>query len=239
MNKKLIIFDKDGTLLDFDAYWIPVSVAALSDITKSAGLDSGVVSEILDAFCVKNGATAITSSLCCGTYDDMGRDIFKVLSSYNSKLSEEEVKKLTRELYHKHIDKGEIKPTSKKLSETLEKLKNDGFILGVVTTDSPLVTDECLKALGIKEFFSFVISDDGVMPAKPNPESIDFLCEKYSLSKNDILMVGDTLTDVSYAKAGGIEVFGLAKTKTNAEILKANGADFVESDVEKIYIALN
>ncbi len=239
MNKKLIIFDKDGTLLDFDAYWLPVSLAALSEIVKLAGLRRETVSEILDAFEVKDGVTAITSSLCSGTYDDMGRDVFKVLKKHNSKLSEEDIKKLTRELYHKHIDKGEIKPTAKKLADTLLKLKNRGFILGVVTTDSALVTEACLKALGIRDFFSFVLTDDGEIPPKPNPQSLAMLCERFSLSKDELLMVGDTLTDVSYAKAGGIQVVGVAKSKGNAEILSANGADFVISEIPEIFDVLN
>ena len=238
MNKKLIIFDKDGTLLDFDAYWIPVSKAALSDMVKIAELDEKVVSEIFDAFDVKNGITAITSSLCYGTYDDMGHDIFGVLSKYSSKLSEDEVKRLTRELYHKHIKKGKIKPTSEKLCDTLAKLKKDGYILGVVTSDAPLVTDECLKALNIRDFFSFIISDDGIMPTKPNPKSIEFLCEKYAMSKNELLMVGDTLADVAYAKNGGIEVFGLAKTDENSKILESNGADAVIGEISEIYTML-
>lgn len=234
MEKKLVIFDKDGTLLDFDAYWVPVSISALSDIVKAAGLSEDVTCEILDAFKVKNGITAITSSLCYGTYDDMGHDIFTVLEKHNSQLSEDTVKELTRKFYHAHIDKGEFKPTSEKLKPTLEELKNCGLILGVVTSDAPLVAEECLKKLGIREFFSFVISDDGEMPAKPNPKSIDFLCEKFALPKDKLLMVGDTLTDIAYAKAGGITVFGLAKTKENAEILKSNGADSVMSDMHEI-----
>lgn len=238
MDKKLIIFDKDGTLLDFDSYWLPVSEAALSELASIAGLEKDVVSEIFEAFEVKNGVTAITSSLCHGTYDDMGHDIYEVLKKHSSTLCEQEVKKLTRELYHRHMDKGEAKPTSKKLAATLDALKRGGFILGVVTTDAPLVTEECLKALGIRNFFSFIISDDGCMPTKPNPKSLEIVREEYSLSASEILMVGDTLTDVSYAKAGGVQVVGIAKSEENAKILKDNGADFVISEASEILAIL-
>ena len=234
MKKKLIIFDKDGTLLDFDAYWIPVSSSALSELVKIAKLDNTVIDEIFDAFSVKNGVTAITSSLCHGTYDDMGHDIFAVLNRHGSTLTESEVKSLTRELYHKYISKGEIRPTSEKLSETLGRLKSDGYLLGVVTSDAPLVTEECLKALKIRDFFSFVISDDGKTPTKPSPVSIRNLMKKFSLSQSEILMVGDTLTDLNYANAGGIEFLGLAKTRENADILVSNGANNITDDISKI-----
>ena len=239
MNKKLIIFDKDGTLLDFDAYWIPVSQAALSDLVKSANLDDSVIDEIFDAFLVKTGVTAITSSLCHGTYDDMGHDIWGVLNKHNAKLSENEVKALTRELYHKYIENGEIKPTSEKLGATLDALKNDGYILGVVTSDAPLVTEECLKALKIRDFFSFVITDDGVTPTKPSPVSLASLMKKYSLSQDEILMVGDTLTDLNYAKAGGVDFLGLAKSRENASILSRNGAEYIIDDISKIFNLLD
>lgn len=234
MNKKLIIFDKDGTLLDFDAFWLPVSEAALSYIIEYAKLPSSVVSEIFDAFDVRDGVTSITSELCHGTYASMGRVIFSVIKRHTDTLSENEIIALTREAYHKYMDKGEIKPTSPKLYEALKKLYDSGITLGVVTTDAPLVTEECLKKLGIREFFTFVLSDDGVMPAKPSPASLDFVREKLSLSKNEILMVGDTLTDISYAKAGGVQVVGVAKTEENAEILRNAGADLVIHDASKL-----
>ena len=47
-------------------------------------------------------------------------------------------------------------------------------------------------------------------------------------------MVGDTLTDLNYANAGGIEFLGLAKTRENADILVSNGANRITDDISKI-----
>ena len=234
MDKKLIIFDKDGTLLDFDAYWIPVSEAALYDMVKVARVSEAAIPEIFDAFMVKDGVTSIKSSLSYGTYDDMGADIFSVLKKYGAQLSESEVKRLTRKLYHDHIEKGEIKPTSDALLKTLKTLREKGFTLGVVTSDAPLVTEECLKALGIRDYFSFVITDDGVTPTKPCPDSLNKICRELAISHGDVFMVGDTLTDLAYAKAAGVEAIGLAKSAENADILKEGGADYVIKDILEI-----
>ena len=234
MNKKLIIFDKVGTLLDFDAFWLPVSEAALSEIVNIAGLDHSVTTEIFEAFDVHDNVTAITSELCHGTYASMGRVIYSVIKKHTDVLSEEAVIALTRESYHRYMKKGEIKPTSEGLYDALSNLRDCGITLAVVTTDAPLVTEECLRKLGIRELFTFVLTDDGVMPPKPSPASLDFVRAELSVMKEEILMVGDTLTDVSYAKAGGIQVVGLAKNEKNAKILKSGGADLVISSISKL-----
>lgn len=34
MKKDIIVFDKDGTLMDFDSFWIALSVSAITDVLK-------------------------------------------------------------------------------------------------------------------------------------------------------------------------------------------------------------
>lgn len=48
MDIQAIIFDKDGTLLDFDAFWIAVSVYAIKDMLKQLGRENIPVDEFLD-----------------------------------------------------------------------------------------------------------------------------------------------------------------------------------------------
>ena len=42
---RMVIFDKDGTLMDFDAFWVTVSRAAVPDILQSLALDIKIFSE--------------------------------------------------------------------------------------------------------------------------------------------------------------------------------------------------
>ena len=52
-----IIFDKDGTLLDFDAFWVKVSVVAIKEFLSEIGAEFVDASEILTAFGIHDGKT--------------------------------------------------------------------------------------------------------------------------------------------------------------------------------------
>ena len=67
-----IIFDKDGTLMSFDAFWVSLSVKALEDVLGELGMDHGLLPEILTAFGVRDGVTDINGVRCKGTYAEMG-----------------------------------------------------------------------------------------------------------------------------------------------------------------------
>ena len=49
MKADAIIFDKDGTLLDFDAFWISVTVKALGDVFQALSMDDSHLPEIMEA----------------------------------------------------------------------------------------------------------------------------------------------------------------------------------------------
>ena len=78
-DTKAIIFDKGGTLLDFDAFWVPVSEKAILDVLAYFGEGESLLFEILEAFGVHNGVTDIDGVLCKGTYEEMGEIVYNVL----------------------------------------------------------------------------------------------------------------------------------------------------------------
>ena len=234
MKTKAIIFDKDGTLIDFDAFWIAVSVAAIKDILKAAKKEEIPFSDILSVVGVNDGITDINGILCKGTYEQMGKAIHAVLSKNGCRLSENEVIRLTIDAYHQNSDNGEVRAACPEISEVFSKLKQMGIKLAVVTTDDSVVTKKCLSALNIEEFFDEIYTDDGLYPAKPDPYCIFDFCKKYDIDKSEIIMVGDTLTDMSFAANGGIKAVGVAKNQANREFLKKS-TDCVLPDISYIF----
>lgn len=41
-----IIFDKDGTLMSFDAFWVSLSVKALEDVLGQLGMEVGLSGQV-------------------------------------------------------------------------------------------------------------------------------------------------------------------------------------------------
>lgn len=233
MKADAIIFDKDGTLIDFDAFWVPISVKAIGSVLKRLNMDLAIGERILEAFGVSDGVTSIDGVLCKGTYRQMGEIMRGILCEYGYDGSVDEAVTLLANAYDKSTDAGRIKPTCHKLAEALRELKDRGKHLAVVTTDNEVITRKCLKALGIEELFDKIYTDDGVTPPKPNPFcAIDF-CRLCGIEKDRAVMVGDTMTDVKFAKNAEISVLGLAKTDTNRVILEAD-ADAVISKISDL-----
>lgn len=228
-----VIFDKDGTLLDFDLFWVKVSQKAIAEVLVSFDAKKDLLFSVLEGLGVRNGITDINGALCKGTYEEIGEIVYKILIENGYKVLRERVIETVVRSYHKNINAGEIKPTCSNLLEILQELKRQNKKLVVVTTDTEQITRKCLQKLGIDNLFEKIYTDDGKAPPKPNPYcALDF-CKNYNIKKKRVVMVGDTLTDVSFAKNAGIAAIGFAKSEKNKAILKAH-TDIVISDMSQL-----
>ncbi len=219
MAIKAIVFDKDGTLLDFDAYWVTVSRLALEDLVQKLNIKDISVDTLLEAFGVHGGITDVRGILCWGTYSGMGEILYGILKDQLGTMSLESFTETMVDAYHRFASAGIMQPTCDGLREMLLSLREQGILLGVVTSDDAYVTEKCLSVLDIEDLFSCLYTDDGKIPAKPDPYAIHDICRRYSLKPEEIVMVGDTLTDMCFAKNGGVRAIGVAKTEENRDVL--------------------
>ncbi len=85
-----------------------------------------------------------------------------------------------------------------------------------------------LKKYGIYDCFTdFITSEDGFSP-KPAPDAVEYFLKKYSLKKDETVMIGDREIDVLSGKNAG--TYGCLFTKEKKE----TAADFVIDDIKKI-----
>ena len=91
------------------------------------------------------------------------------------------------------------------LVETLQELKSQGYILGVMSNrDEPYV--EYLGTLNLSEFFFIVMHAGEAGVYKPNPGVFDYMLKKAGVSAADSMYVGDNY----YADVVGARNAGLA-----------------------------
>ncbi len=226
---KGILFDKDGTLLEYKPFWTGVAEHAIQVLLHKHGLKEDLVQPLMESVGAHDG---ISSVFYFGTYLDYAERFNDTLEDAGYKkdaLKRDEVAAAFRDC----VEYGEILPTCKNLRDVFARFKQRNLKLAVVTTDEPTLTEHCLKALGIREYIDVVYADDGIHPTKPDPYYLYRFCERYQLLPSEIMMVGDTLLDMTFAQNGSAMAVGVAKSEKDKKILKQQ-ADVVYHDVSEI-----
>jgi pyrophosphatase PpaX len=90
--------------------------------------------------------------------------------------------------------------------EILDILKKRNILLSIYTgkgRDASIIT---LKKLKIYDYFNLIITGDEVKEHKPSPEGITLFLEKFNLSKDEVLMVGDSPADIKASRTAGVKI---------------------------------
>ena len=231
---KAIIFDKDGTLIDFDSFWITVSENTINYILKKLNREDIPLEEMLGAIGVKNGVSDIDGLLCKCTYEKIAKTLNDILKKYGCNIDEEEIVGMVTDAYRLNAYSGEVRPTCENIKEVLSKLKKMGIKLAVVTTDNPEITHMCLEKLDIESLFDKIYTDDKKTPVKPDPHcALDFSALT-GASKIEMIMIGDSMTDVRFARNAGITVIGVGETEEKRRRLCVY-ADAVMHDISYVF----
>jgi phosphoglycolate phosphatase len=100
---------------------------------------------------------------------------------------------------------------------TVLKELSEIYSLGVLTNKSHKFSVKILAALGILAYFKEVLGGDSLPVKKPDPAGIFYLAEKWDLTPDQMIMVGDHVTDIEVgSRAGCKTVFingGIGETR--------------------------
>lgn len=233
MRIDAIIFDKDGTLLDFNAFWVAVTEKAVDELLEHFLKSTKLRNEVLRSVGIYGEKVDTDGILCKGTYEDMGKALYNILRKNGCTASEDYVIDAVVFAFGNNFHYGEIKPTCENLVNVLSTLKKCGKKLGLVTTDNKEMTEKTLKALKIDLLFDKIYTDDGIFPPKPNPKSALDFSRKVNVELNNTLMVGDTMNDVNFAKNAGMPIAVIAKSDEDKEFFKPY-TDIMIHDVSEL-----
>ncbi len=92
------------------------------------------------------------------------------------------------------------------LTEALDTLEAEGFILAVCTNKLEWLSVLLLDKLGLTQRFKVVVGQDTFGMRKPDPAVLRLTIEQAGGDPGRAVMVGDSMTDVSTAKAAGIPI---------------------------------
>ncbi len=209
---KGIVFDKDGTLLDYEAFWLPVARGAIEALIAAHGVDASHTEALLSAIGAYDGIRGV---LCYGTYAMIADAMNGCLADGSAVFSAEAVSAA----FHNSISLGTVLPTCDDIASVMAACKARGLVLALVTSDNRALTEVSLDALGIHAYFDTLYTDDGMHPAKPDPYYMETFCQAYGLAPEEVLMVGDTQTDMRFAENSGVRAVGVAQNERDKAVL--------------------
>ena len=201
----LIVFDKDGVILDLEATWLPVARAVahytVSRFPDDWDNDIGV-KDLLAAIGVNDESGLIDSQgiFAAGSFADIRSCWPQILPKNMIRLDQDkkyqnDVKGLlTLHRSKQTIPKGDVETP-------LRKLYKEGYILAILTNDSADSAKSNLNALGVLGLFCVVIGADSGFGSKPEPYGFLQCCNVAGVAPEASVMVGDTMADYGAATA--------------------------------------
>ncbi len=107
------------------------------------------------------------------------------------------------------------------------------YPLAVATTKPTDAARRIIESVGLAPYFKIVRGADD-LPPKPDPAILIFLCEALGFEPDQVVMVGDTGTDIGAAKAAGIKVVGVTYGGWGRKRLKALEPDALIDGLDEL-----
>ena len=189
-----LLFDKDGTLFDFEKTWNSWTSKILTEVSKQSNVSISALADAID-FDLKTGKLLPQSIVIAGTHR-------QVTAALHTKLSNWDFEHLESYLLDYVIETRQYEVVP--LQKYFRKLKSEGLLLGVMTNDAERGAQAHLAAAGIFDLLDFVAGSDTGFGCKPAPEPLLAFAKITGLKPDEIAMVGDSLHDLQAAQAAGM-----------------------------------
>ena len=238
LDKKVIIFDLDGTLIDSVGIWNATDRKLLKELSSNEDYEIKDIQNFRDTMLTKYNKGNIYLNYC----EVMGK-------MFNSDLTAEQIMNRRWQISTEYFKEISYKPDA---TEVLKILKTNGLKLVIATTGTKQFVDICRnenenikKASSFDRTFDLIVTRDDVKECKPSPEIHLKVMEILGVKPEDCLVVEDSLMGVQAAQNAGVEVVTIYdkyadsdREKIN-EISKYNFEDFgqmvdlIKEEIEK------
>lgn len=215
-----LLFDKDGTLFDFQETWGGWAADLMLDL--AAG-DCAIADDLADRIRLDRAGRRFhpDSVVIAGTSQDSIDALLPALPHLQQAQLAEILARGAETL--EPVEAVPLRPL-------LERLRATGLRLGVATNDDEPVARAQLRRVGVLDLFEFVVGSDSGHGAKPAPGQCHAFAAATGLAADRVVMIGDSQHDlVAGALAGMATVAVLTGTATRDDL--APRADAVLTDI--------
>lgn len=196
---KGIVFDKDGTLFDFNATW---GAWTRDMIATEAGDDPEKVETLANAlgYDFEGGVFWPESIVIAETVDFIADALIEHLPDVSKKDLMSRMHKAA-----KKVPQVQAAP----LWPLLNELKEMDILLGVATNDAEDSARAHLGEADVLDLFDFISGYDSGFGGKPEPGQLLGFCTTTGLEPEDCIMVGDSTHDLNAGNAASMRTVGV------------------------------
>jgi phosphoglycolate phosphatase-like HAD superfamily hydrolase len=237
---QLVIFDKDGTLIHFDAMWggwVTELARRLEAETRFLGRNR-VSEPVTDRLFLEMGFDPVSGRVLAygklaATPNARLRDL-TVEMLRGMGLAPEAAEAAVAAAWHIPDPVALARPVTD-LRALFGALRERGLKVAIATTDDRAPTEATLAGLGVASLVeAMVCADDGV-PVKPAPDMVLALCRATGVAPAQCVVVGDTAADLQMGRAAraGL-VIGVLSGVSSADVLRPYADRVIASVAELI-----
>jgi len=193
-----IIFDKDGTLIDFDFMWGTWTLQLAERLQTITGLDAR------EALCSSYGYDIARrkilpdGNLTCTPMWRLREMMFEVAQTLG--LSKNQARCAVQEAWFVPDPVTLAKPFTD-VHKLFTNIHKRGIKIAIATTDDRTATEAMLHAFGVSNLVNTMVCADDGIKAKPAPDMVATICERMRIDPGNTIVIGDTVADMKMARS--------------------------------------
>jgi phosphoglycolate phosphatase len=194
MDKQLLIFDFDGTLID--------SVPDLADATNAMLTTLGKETYPIDSIrnWVGNGSRMLVERALVGKVEVLEGELTAEEADPAEQVFFEAYNNISgsKTVAYPDVDSG------------LKKLQAAGYILALVTNKPIRFVPKILQSFGWQDLFAEVLGGDSLPVKKPDPAPLLHVCNALNINPAQAVMIGDSRNDILAGQNANMDTLGLS-----------------------------
>ena len=210
-DKKAVIFDLDGTLVDSMWMWYDIDVEYLArfGITIPEGLQAAI-----------EGMSFSETAVYFKERFQIPDSLEKMKNDWNQMAWD----KYTHEV-----------PLKEGAAEFIKTCRENNILLGIATSNSRELVENIIAVHGLKEDFACIMTGCDVKRGKPAPDIYLAVAEAFSVKPEDCLVFEDIIPGIQAGKAAGMKVCAIEDEYSLYQMKeKAALADYFIKDYREV-----
>lgn len=200
---KGILFDKDGTLIDF-SLWRDAAIKTIKTIVDEYNIkDEKLFRDLRNSIGVTDYGVEPFGALAYRSHEDLAAEMHFILNKHREiDLASFQVH--VANLLRKEVLRDDVEFKQLTDIKALYKhLSSYDIKIGIATADTMESAMHMVNKLNLNENFDFIGAYDGVMKRKPHADMCIRFCSIFNLEPSEVAIVGDSYSDMLFAKNSG------------------------------------